>query len=83
MVPIVGEEYWWKVWPNWNYHKYIGKVVKVIKIHPGKHFHNSTSFYVIVDVIIVESNYKGEIGLTVSTTNDCLFDLASEVVALL
>jgi hypothetical protein len=71
--PIIGEQYWWK-----NNTQFRGKVVEVIALH-----HNMSrvsSFKYFVTVRIIESSYKGEVGLTSSTINTCLYDLATIVM---
>jgi hypothetical protein len=77
MIPKIGEQYWWTVecttYPRLANTKYCSKVVEVVSmLHEG-----------CITVKVVESNYRGEIGLTFSTVAGCLYDLASKVVEVL
>lgn len=74
MIPIIGEQYWWTVecttYPRLKYTKYCNKVIEVVSILNDR----------CITVKIVESSYKGEIGLTFSTVSECLYDLTSKVL---
>lgn len=78
MIPIVGEQYWWTVenntYPCLSRTKYCNKVVEVVAIPNDRY---------CVKVRIIESSYRGELGLTFSTVPGCLYDLTTKIMEVL